>query len=77
MKADYISPHEGTWHRNDFIPGEQYVIEDRVFTCLTSDVNHVGDVELTVSWDDGKPGFDRVWPNLQWVALNWEGDDDE
>ena len=72
MKADYISPYEGAWHQNDFIPGEQYVTMDRVFTCLTSGINHVGDVELIVSWDDGKPGFNQVWPNSQWIALNWD-----
>jgi hypothetical protein len=72
MKADYITPHEGTgWHQNDFRPGEQYVTDDRVFTCLTTGIDKYGDVALTVSWDDGQPGTARVWPNIQWIALNW------
>ena len=77
MKADYINPHEGQWHQNDFQPGEDYVTDDRVFTCLTSGVNATGDVELTVKWRDWPGADDRVWPNMQWVALNWTEDDDE
>ena len=73
MKADYISPHEGTsWHQNDFKVGEQYVTDHRVFTCRTKKINEFGDVELAVTWDDGEDGPRWVWPNRQWIALNWE-----
>ena len=73
MKADYISPHEGTsWHQNDFKPGEEYVVDDYVFRCVTSGVDKYGEVVLTVEWKDRPLKDNRVWPNLSWIALNWE-----
>ena len=72
MKANYISPYEGSWHQNDFKPGEKYVADDHIFTCITSAVNGHGDVELTVEWESWPGAGNRVWPNIQWIALNWE-----
>ena len=72
MKADYISPHEGTWYRNDFTIGERYVTDDHVFTCVAVNNGSYQDLELTVEWVDRPGAGDRVWPNMQWIALNWE-----
>jgi len=74
IKAEYISPHEGSsWHQNDFVPGENYVTNDRVFTCVTSGINEFGEVELNIEWiSDGYRSV--VWPNSQYIALNWEED---
>ena len=75
MKADYINPHQNTWHQNDFRPGERYVCDGRVFKCVTSGVNKYFHVELKVEWEDNPDSDESVWPNMQWVALNWEDDD--
>ena len=78
MKADYISPYEGTWVPNDFkgTIGEQIVVDDHICTILTVNDEHYDSLVLTVEWDVDRGHDPRVWPNLQWVALNWEDDDE-
>jgi len=71
IKADYISPHKGTgWHPNDFAVGEQYVAYDRVFTVISIEPDKWLDFRLDIKWvDNSAPG--SVYPNSEWIALNW------
>ena len=75
MKADYLSPHEGAWHRNDFVVGEQYVTDDHVFTVMEVNDLPYDRLMLTVEWEDRPHADKRVWPNMQWIALNWTDDE--
>ena len=76
MKAEYINPHENSWHPNDFAIGERYVCDDRVFLIMAKNDDDNLHFWLQVKWEDnGKSG--RIYPNDQWIALNWEDDDAE
>ncbi len=72
MNAEYLPP--GDWHPNDFRIGDKYVTNDQIFKVTGKNNLHYHDFVLEVKWLS--PWCDtwdkRVWPNLQWVALNWE-----
>ncbi|KKK66975.1 hypothetical protein LCGC14_2958700 [marine sediment metagenome] len=79
MKADYISPYEGTgWHSNDFIVDERYVTDDEIFTVVGKNTDDPFYFYLEVMWENRAIVSHRVYPNTQWIALNWvEGDSDD
>ena len=75
MKADYISPYKNTWVPNDFDQDDRIAVSGYgVCTVVSHNCLHYEDLVLTVAFEDGREG--QVWPNLQWVALNWEDDDE-
>ena len=76
MKPDYINPHEGQWVANDFrgMIGETIIVDDHKFVIQSVGVEHT-DLVLRGTWPDRSTKYrrldPRVWPNMQWVALNW------